>query len=145
MPTNSSRILAQDFFIAIAGALAGVGWREAFGWWSRAPALKIYELVVRHSDANDVLLVMGTDALFALGCGLIAAELFIRLARPNRYRPEAIIVATFLIALFTAGQLGGEGAAFLLHLPPLWVTLLCFGIRVGYGIKAERKRLASNV
>lgn len=145
MPTNASRTLIKDLAVAVAGVLAGLGWREAFGRWSQGPALKIYELVMRHINANDILVVMGTDALFALGYGLIAAELFIRLARPDRYRPEAIAVATFLIAVLTAGQMGGEGAIFLLHLPPLWLTLLCFGIRVGYGIKAERKRLASKV
>jgi hypothetical protein len=119
-----------------------MGWRELFGWWSRGPALTIYEQVMRHFDANDLLLVMATDALFALLCGLLAAELFIRVLRPTRYRPEAIVVAAFVVSVFTTAQIEDQSAVFLVRLPPLWVTILCFAIRVGYGIKAQRARLA---
>jgi hypothetical protein len=88
---------------------------------------------------------MGTDLLFAIICGLLAAELFVRLFRPHGYRPEAIMVTAFLAAALLAAQIGGEGGAhFLLQLPPFWLSLLSFGIRVGYGIKAERKRRLSS-
>ena len=145
MTTNVPRSMTQDLLVAAAGVLAGLGWQELFGWWSRGPALKLYEQVIRHFDANDVLLVMGTDALFALLCGLLAAELFIRAVRPDRYRLEALIVAAFLVALFASAQIENASAIFLVRLPPLWLTLLCFGIRVGYGIKAQRKRVATGV
>jgi hypothetical protein len=142
---KSSNPAAMDAVVAISGALAAPAWRELFGWWSREPALRIYELLVRRVDLNDIAVVMGTDLLFALGCGLLSGELFVRLARPDRYRPEMIVVAAFLAALLAVAQFGDEGTAFLLRLPPLWLTLLAFGIRVGYGIKAQRKRLATSV
>lgn len=140
MTTHTTRPVTEDLLVAAAGVVAGTGWRELFGWWSRDPALKIYEQVMRHFNANDLLLVMATDALFALLCGLLAAELFIRVLRPARYRPEAIVVAAFVASVFATAQIEDQSAVFLMRLPPLWVTILCFAIRVGYGIKAERMR-----
>lgn len=145
MSLNPSRSVIRELLIAAAGAAAGLGWRELFARWSRGPALKLYEQLIRHLDINDVLVVMMTDVLFALGTGLILAELFIRIVRPDRYRPEAVAVIAFLASVFTAAQIGDGGASFLLRLPPLWITLLCFGIRVGYGIKAGRKRGPSSI
>ena len=139
---NTSRSIVRDLYVAIAGALAALAWRELFAMWSRGPALRIYEQLVRHFNIdNDALLVMATDLLFALICGLLFGELFVRIERPDRYRTEAIAVLVFLAAVFSAAAYGGEGAGFLLHLPPLWLSLLVFAVRVGYGIKAERKRV----
>jgi hypothetical protein len=126
--------------LAAVAAATGLAWRVAFGWWARRPSLWWFEKSSRWFGQEGPVVVMLSDLLFAVLCGLLLAEVFIRLLRPRRYLPELIAVVAFLAAALTAAQLDDESAGFLLQLPPLWVTLMVFGIRVGYGIKAGRQR-----
>jgi hypothetical protein len=139
------RDTAASVLAALGGALAGTLWADLFARWSRGPALWLFEQAERHFELAGAAVVMASDLLFALLTGVLAAELLIRPLRPHRYRIEAAAVAAFLGALFAKAGLTAGGLAFVLRLPPLWLFLMTFAIRVGYGIKAQRQRRAAGV